>query len=172
MDIIIAIAHILGSIIVVILFSVFIMYIGSIQVDKYKRQLEMEASISLGIRIEDLNKDENSAKVLGLSAKKFASDLFQNRLSDLCGVITTLWGWFGNLVQISVFIGACWYTFSENLDNAIYSWSLVVVSVLLWVIHMAFSLLCRLFTGRYPGEAKEARKGLAEWVKENRISQE
>lgn len=167
MDIIIAISHILGSITLTVIFSVFIMYIHTFQEEKYKRQLEVEASVSLGIRIEELYIDEYSASFSRFLFNKFSPDLFKNRISDLCGVIYTLWSWLFGLVQIGVFIGVCWYTFTDSLDNAKYAWSFLIFSFLFWISHMILFLSCRLFSGRYPGEAKNCRKTLSKVVRDD-----
>lgn len=167
MDVLIAILHILGSIIVITAFSFFVMYIGSLEAEKNQKHATDEVSVTLGLRVEDLEKDEHVARVLELTSKKFSSDLFINRLSDLCGSIRTLWGWLSIIVQLGIFVAVCWYTITEGTESAIYAWALVGLSIFFWLSSVVFSLLCKLFTGRYPGQAKEARKLAALWVKQN-----
>ena len=167
MDIVIAIAHIVGSIVVLIIFSIFIMYVASIEAEKIQKQSAEEASVALGIPIEKLESEEYAKKILEYSHQKFGSDLFQNRLSDLCGSIRTLWGWLSNLAQILILGTACWYTATDSLENAIYSWWLVGAGIAFWFVSYIFSLTCKLLTGRYPGQAKGARESAAKWVKEN-----
>lgn len=167
MDILIAIAHILGSIIALLVFGFVVMLIGGWEADRIQKQVAEEASVALGISVEDLDKEENARKLLKLSSEKFSSELFKNRLSDLCGLIRTVWGWLSNIVQAVVLIGVLWYTVTDSAGNAVYAWFLVGISFFSWLISVIFSLMCKLLTGRYPGQAKAARKIAAEWVKNN-----
>jgi hypothetical protein len=167
MDVVIAIAHIVGSIVVLIMFSIFIMYVASIEADKLQRQASEEASVALGIPVDKLESEEYAKKILEYSYHKFSSDSFQNRLSDLCGSIQTLWSWISNIVQFLILGAACWFTATDNLDNAIYSWWLVGAGIACGLVSYIFTLTCKLFTGRYPGQAKGARESAAKWVKEN-----
>lgn len=165
MEILIAIAHILGSIIAVVIFGFVVIFIGAWETDRNQKRVVEETSVTLGVKVEDLDRDEMAPKILELSSKKFSSELFRNRLSDFCGLIRTLWGWLGTLIQVGVLLAVVWYTFTDNSENAVYAWLIVGVSVFFWLASVIFSLICKLLTGRYPGEAKQARKAAAEWVK-------
>jgi hypothetical protein len=167
MDILIAIAHILGSIIALLAFGFVVMLIGGWETDKIQKQVAEEASVALGISVEDLDKEENARKLLKLSSDKFSSELFVNRISDFCGLIRTVWGWLSNIVQALVLIAVLWYTVTDSTGNAVYAWFLVGVSISTWIVSVIFSLICKLLTGRYPGQAKAARKIAVEWVKNN-----
>jgi len=167
MDILIAIGHILGSIICLLVFGFVVLLIGGWETDKVQKQVAEEASVALGVSVEDLDKEENARKLLKLSSDKFSSELFKNRLSDLCGLIRTVWGWLSNIIQAIVLIAVLWYTVTDGTENAVYAWFLLGISILSWLISVIFSLMCKLVTGRYPGQAKAARKVAAEWVKNN-----
>ncbi|MCJ8352386.1 hypothetical protein [Moritella sp.] len=167
MDIVIAIAHIAGSIVVLIIFSTLVMYMASIEAEKIQKQASAEVSVALGIPVEKLESEAYAKKILEYSHHKFSSDLFQNRLSDLCGSIRTLWDWLSTIAQLLILAVVCWYTVTDNLDNAIYSWWLVGAGIAFWLISYVFSLTCNLFTGRYPGQAKRTRESVSKWLKEN-----
>jgi hypothetical protein len=83
-------------------------------------------------------------------------------------VIRTVWGWLGLLLQIAVLLGVIWYTFTESAETAVYAWFIVAISLFFWTASVVFSLVCRLLTGRYPGEAKQARKSVAEFLNARR----
>jgi hypothetical protein len=167
MVILIAIAHILGSIIAVVIFWFVVILIASWETDRNQKRVAEELSVILGVKVEDLDRDEMAPKILDFSSKKFSSELFRNRLSDFCGLIRTLWGWLCTLTQLGVLLAVVWYTLTENSENAVYAWLIVGISVFFWLASVIFSLTCKLLTGRYPGEAKQARKAAAEWVKLN-----
>ena len=170
MDIVVAIAHILGSIVALLLFGYVVLLIGSWESGQIQKQVAEDASLALGISVEDLDKEENARKILSLSASKFSSELFKNRLSDFCGTIRTVWGWLSNIIQAIVLIAVLWYTVTDSTKNAVYAWSLLGISIFAWLTSVIFSLICKLLTGRYPGQAKAARKVAAEWVKNNATS--
>jgi len=163
----IATAHILGSIIALIVFGFVVLLVGSWEAAKIQKQVTEEASVTLGVSVEDLEKEEHAHKLLKLSSEKFSSELFKNRISDFCGLIRTAWSWLSNIAQAVVLIAVLWYTFTDSADNAVYAWFILGITIFSWVVSVIFSLACKLLTGRYPGQAKAARKVAAEWVKNN-----
>jgi len=167
MDVLIAIAHILGSILSLLLFGFVVLLISSWEAGKVQNQVLEEASITLGVKVEDLEKEEHAPMLLKLSSEKFSSELFKNRISDFLGLIRTFWDWLSNIVQAIVLIVVLWYTFADSTHNAVYAWFILGISIFSWIVSVIFSFTCKLFTGRYPGQAKEARKVAAEWVKNN-----
>jgi hypothetical protein len=46
-------------------------------------------------------------------------------------------------------------------QSAVAMWSVLAVAIFFWLASVAFSFACLLLTGRYPGEAKMARKSIA-----------
>ncbi|MEJ1372597.1 MAG: hypothetical protein RPU32_12560 [Candidatus Sedimenticola sp. (ex Thyasira tokunagai)] len=166
MEALIAIAHILGSIIVVVIFGFIALLIVAWETDRNKKRVAEEMSVSLGVQIDDLDSEELIPKILQFSSEKFSSELLRNRLSDFCGLIRTLWDWLGTLSQAIVLLAVIWFTIIENNENAVFAWFIVGIAVVFWLVSVIFSLVCKLLTGRYPGQAKQARKAAAEWVKE------
>jgi hypothetical protein len=167
MEILIAIAHILGSIIALFIFSFVVLLIGSWETDKIQKQVADEASVTLGVKVEDLDIEMLAPKLLKLSAEKFSTELFRNRVSDFCGLIRIICDWLGNIIQVLVLLAVIWYTVTDSTENAVYAWFVVGIAVAFWLVSVVFSLTCKLLTGRYPGQAKAARKAAAEWVKNN-----
>lgn len=165
MELFIAIGHILGSILVLIVIGFIMSLIASWETYQYRRQKLQEVSIKLGISMEDLDKEEHSPKLLQLSSELYSSELLRNRISDFCGVIRMLWDWLGFLVTVAVLIGVVWYTVSDSIETAVFAWFIVVIAVFFWITSMIFSLICRLLTGRYPGQAKHVRKSIAAFLK-------
>jgi len=103
--------------------------------------------------------------------ERFSSELLRNRLSDLCGLILTMWGWLSLLLQAAVLIGVVWYTFTDGTNTAVAAWFIVAIVLFFWITSVMFSLVCRVLTGRYPGQAKQARKMLAEFLKSQQTRQ-
>jgi hypothetical protein len=56
--------------------------------------------------------------------------------------------------------------YSSGAENAVYMWSVLAVAIFFWIVSVAFSLACLLLTGRYPGEAKMARKAIAAFIQQ------
>lgn len=164
----IAFGHIAGAIVVLIAFWVGVMMITSWDVERSQKAALEDLSVELGVPVEELDNAENTAKTIKFSAARYSSDLLRNRLSDLCGWVQTGWGWLGTLVDVCVLLAVLWYTFTDSLANAIYAWWLVGLAILFWVVSVLFGLVCKLLTGRYPGQARLARKGLAQLVQQRR----
>jgi hypothetical protein len=167
MEILIAIAHILGSIIALSIFGFVVLLIAGWEQSRIQKEVSEEASVTLGVTVEDLDSEELAPKILKLSAEKFSTELFRNRISDFCGLIRTMWGWLGNIIQVLVLLAVVWYTVTDSAENAVYAWFVLGIAIVFWLVSVIFSLACKLLTGRYPGQAKEARKATTEWVKNN-----
>ena len=165
MEILIAIAHILGSIIALFIFGFVVLLIAGWEQNKIQEQVSEETSLALGVAVEELDNEELAPKLLKLSSEKFSSELFRNRISDLCGLVRTIWIWLGNIIQILFLLSVIWYTITDSAKNAIYAWFVLGIAMLFCLVSVIFSLVCKLLTGRYPGQAKAARKVAAEWVR-------
>lgn len=166
-----AVLHILGSIVALIVIGfAAILVAGWMQTGMEERH-KTELSLNLGIPIDELEDDSHSREIIKYSAEKFSEEHFVNRFSDLCGTVVTIWGWFSSICQIGILGTVIWFTVKDGTDNAIYSWLLVALALVMGIIQSAFSFLCKLITGRFPGQAKRVRKFIGEWVRNNAGSQ-
>lgn len=165
MELSVALAHIVGSLIGSIYVTVMAISVGSWEQERYKKRSIEELSLRLGVSPDSLDDEELSERVFEVISEKFSSDLLRNRISDLLGFVATLWGWVGSLLQLGFLVWVAWITFTEDMKNGIYSWSIVGIGLFFWISTSIFSLLCMFLTGRYPGQAKQARKSLVEYLK-------
>ncbi|MNP36030.1 hypothetical protein D3C76_1293870 [compost metagenome] len=115
-----------------------------------------------------MNDEKHVSKAIEYMSERFSNDRLSNRLSDLFGWLRAAWDWLGSLLQIGILVGVIWFTVTDALTNAIYAWSIVAIGLFFWIASMLFTFLCRLFTGRYPGQAKQARKRLVELLNTQR----
>lgn len=172
MDLVIAIGHILGAFFAISLLGIGIFLIANWEKDRNLKLLNEEASLALGISIHELdNNPEHIPKVIQFVSTRFSNELLRNRLSDLCGLIRSIWGWLCLILQAGIFIAVIWYTFTDDLGIAVYAWVIIPLELLFWVISIGFSLLCKLLTGRYPGQAKQARKSLVNFIRDEDAKQ-
>lgn len=164
MDVLIAVAHIAGSLLVGLVVGISVFLFATWMGDRIQKQELEEAASKLGVTVADMNNEEVVPKLIQLSSERFSSELLRNRLSDFCSVIQVVWKWLGTLTQAAVLVGVIWYTFTESKEIAVYAWFLVGIGLFFSISQMLFWFLCRLLTGRYPGQAKGARKALAEFL--------
>lgn len=164
----IAILHIVGAILGTVALWMFVLFVSSWEMRRNNRAVMEDMSIRLGVAVEDLADESLSPRIIELTSERFSNDRFSNRFSDLCGSVRTIWDWLGSLFQIGVLIGVVWNTFTESLSNAIQAWWIVAIGLFFWIAGVLFALACRLLTGRYPGQAKKARKGIAEFLSTRR----
>lgn len=164
----IAILHIAGAIFGTIALGVIVFLISSWEIERNNRAVMQDLSIRLGVAVEDLSDEKLSPRIVELTSERFSNDRFSNRFSDLCGAVRTVWDWLGSLLQIGTLVGVVWMTVTESLTNAVHAWWIVAIGVFFWIAAVLFALLCRLLTGRYPGQAKKARKGMAEFLSARR----
>ena len=164
MSALVASGHIAGAIVVLVGFGVLLLFVTAWEVERNKRRLLEAAAIRLGVTLEQLDSEALIPRVVEYSAERSSDELLRNRLSDLCGVIRTLWGWLASSLQVVVLLAVIWFTITESNSNSVYAWLVVGIAVFFWLVSVGFSFACRLLTGRYPGEAKAARKALAEFL--------
>jgi hypothetical protein len=165
MEILIGIAHILGSVVVYLIFGYVLMLFNAWEQEKTTKQMANEVSVTSGIKISasDLNKEEHAQTLMEFYTEKFNSELFKNKMSDFFGVIRMLWGWQAIIVQVLILISVFWYTVADNIDNAVYAWLIVGFSVVSWLVNIFITTTSKILTGRSPGQAKAARKVVADW---------
>lgn len=157
----IAILHLVGAVVGTIALGVIVLFISSWESQRNNRVGLQELAITMGVAVEDLADETHSSRIVALTSERFSNDRISNRLSDLCGIVQTAWGWFGWLLQIGTFITVVWLSFTESLSNAVYAWCVPAIGVFFFVTSVLFAMVCRLLTGRYPGQAKKVRKTLA-----------
>jgi hypothetical protein len=165
MSITIALAHIIGAVIAMLAFGLGVLALGAWELKRNQIAASEEMSTALGIPLDQLDDPENANRIIQFVAERFSSERFQNRLSDLCWWIQAVWVLSGNLIQVGILIAVVWYSVTDDRSNAIYAWLVLAIAFLFWVISVAFALVCKLFTGRFPGQARHARKSLAEFVR-------
>lgn len=162
MPIVATIAHILGAVIALIAFGFATVLLSTWELERNKKRAVEDASITLGIPIAELDDPEHGQRVTQFVAERSSSELLRNRLSDLCGFVLAGWGWLSNLLQLGVLLAVIWSSVTEDSSNAVYAWSIIAVAFFFWISSVIFGLSCKLLTGRYPGQARQARKFLAE----------
>lgn len=165
----IAAGHVLGAVSALIAFGLAVLALGAWELERNQKAAAQEASIALGIPSDELNDPAHAAKVIRFAADRCSSELFRNRLSDLCGLIRTVWGWIGTVAQVVVLGAVIWHSISDP-SVAVHAWWIVPIAVFFWITSVAFSYICKLFTGRYPGQARQARKLLAQLVESQTAS--
>lgn len=170
MDVLVAVGHIGGSIIAVVALEIGLLLFGGWETQRNQRKALENAALALGVTVEELDKEEFRPRLIEFSSARHSTELLRNRVSDLCGALRTVWGWLGSLLQIAILVGVVWYTLTDSLGTAIYAWWIVAVRLFVWLSGAAFSLICKFLTGRYPGEAKQARKALAQFIRDQRAT--
>ena len=168
MTTLVAVAHIAGSILALIVLGALSLFVVAWESERNKKRVLQELAVKLGVAVDALDNEHLAERIIQVSSERSSNELLRNRLSDLCGIVRTLWGWFGSILQVVALGAAVWFTFTENRHNALFAWFAPGVAVFFWITSVLFSLVCYFLTGRYPGEAKLARKGLAQLLNERR----
>lgn len=171
MDILIAIGHIAGAVIVSTILGLIILFMTDWELERNQKRVLEELALKLGIPVADLEDEEKSEqhapKIIEIFMEKFSDELFKNRISDFLGIIHKASSGLSNILQVLLIIVVCWYTFTDDLGNAVYAWLINAIIILFCVANVVFSLFCKILTGRYPGQAKQARESLVKYHNEN-----
>lgn len=167
MSVLIATGHIIGALVALIVFSLGVLMLAGWESERNQKSALQEMSIDLGIPVSELNNKEHQNRIIEFVAHRFSSELLRNRLSDFCGLLQTCWNWIGTLIQAGAILTILWYTVTDDLANSVYTWLILAVAFFFWISSALFALTCKLLTGRFPSQARQARKSLANLVQEN-----
>lgn len=163
----VAIIHVVGALVASFAFGILVLFIGGWEQGRVQKRRLQDASIALGVPLASLENDDNLIpRFLQYASQRFSGELLRNRFSDLCGALRTAWGWLSTLLQVGIVVGVGWSMYASGAENAVYMWSVLAVSVFFWLGSVGFSFACLLLTGRYPGEAKTARKSIAALIEQ------
>jgi hypothetical protein len=166
-----AIVHVVGALGATFAFGLLVLFIGAWEQERVQKRRLQDASIALGLPLASLENDEDLIpRLIQYSSQRFSSELLRNRLSDLCGLLRTAWGWLSTLLQVGIVVGVGWSMYTSGAENAVYMWSVLAAAIFFWLASVAFSFACLLLTGRYPGEAKMARKSIAAVIEQRSAS--
>jgi hypothetical protein len=167
-----AIFHVVGALGASCAFGLLVLFVGAWEQKRVQKRRLQDASIALGVPAASLHTDESLVpRLLEYSSQRFSGELLRNRLSDLCGALRTAWGWLSALLQVGIVVAVGWAMVADGAQNAAYMWLVLAVAVFFWVASVAFSLLCVVLTGRYPGEAKAARKLIARAIEQRHAAE-
>lgn len=162
-----AVVHVIGALGGSCAFGILVLLIAVWEQERVEKRRWQDASIALGAPVAALETDVSLIpRLLDYSSQRYSGELLRNRFSDLCGILRTGWGWLGTLIQAGIVVGVGWAMYTSGAENAVYMWSVLAVAVFFWLVAVAFSFACLLLTGRYPGEAKAARKSLAAFIEQ------
>ncbi|WP_133501988.1 hypothetical protein [Cognatilysobacter terrigena] len=165
----IAAIHLVGALLSMLLLSTGLHFLGAWIDRRNAARILQDASVHLGRPLAELEAPEFRPEVLRYFAAKYSDDLLSNRLSDFLGLLLAVFNWLVLLIQIAVFGAVAWFSYTEDQANAVYAWLLLVIALLAFAIGLCVIALCKLLTGRFPGQARNARKALAESI--NRAAQ-
>lgn len=164
MDMLIAVGHLVGSVVAWVLLGV-IIFAGSAWFDERRRaSLLAEAAIHLGTSVSELEAGAKAAEFTKWTADRHSSELLRNRISDALGVIRAIWDWIGLAAVLATLVGVGWIAFTDDLSNAVNAWWILPIYTFFVVTNTVYCLLCIVLTGRIPGQARAVRKELAKRV--------
>lgn len=121
-------------------------------------------ALDLGVAVEELDADENLPALQKLLVARFSDERFGNRIADLFGVIRTLWNAVSGLAVYGMLALAVWLTFSDGPTNAPAAWFAVGIWIVAIAGSAALSIVCKVLTGRWPGQPRAARKHLVAYM--------
>lgn len=166
-----AIVHVVGALGMSLAFGILVLVIGAWDQERVQKSRLQSASLALGVPLASIDNDEDLIpRLLQYSSQRYSSELLRNRVSDLCGALRMAWGWLSTLVQVGIVAGVSWSMYTEGAQNGVFMWSVLAVAIFFWLASVAFSFACLLLTGRYPGEAKMARKSIAAVIEQRNAS--
>ena len=160
MEILIAVVHIVGAILTIMVLAFLVSSFELFLSQKSHARVRREIALQLGIRVVELDIEENAQQFLRTFADRISSELFRNRISDLIGSIVNALDILFSIVMALILIFTIYNLFDQGPGGAPIIWFALGV-FLFWVLVMfAIKFVYFVLTGRHPSEAKTARKNL------------
>jgi hypothetical protein len=172
MTTLLAIAHFAGVVVAYFLFGIVSALLGEWNAQRVSKKLVGEAAMSLGLTTDELDDAKNNPQVERYLAQRSSSELLRNRFSDLAGLLLTIFYWICGIASLLVLLGVGYATVTDELANAVHVWWILPLNLVGWVIGLVWCFTCLLLTGRYPGEAKLARKGLLQAIEQRKATED
>jgi hypothetical protein len=160
MRILTAVGHFAGAIFAYFVFGLLTGLLDAWNAQRVGKKLVAEAGMTLGLTSAQIDDPKNAAQVEPYLAQRSSPELLRNRLSDLAGLLRTILSWACGIASLLILLGVGYATVTEALEAAVNVWWIMALNVIVWGIALLWSFACLLLTGRYPGEAKLARKNL------------
>ncbi|MGE1854439.1 hypothetical protein ACMFGU_09690 [Morganella morganii] len=134
--------------------------ITSVLSDKKTKKMFKETCREAGIDC-DSNDEEDIKKYRDYLIKRYSSEKFVNRITDVIGVLVVI---VSVLSQAAIFISMIFMIFYFPI-NGYYSedellWMPIVWYIILCIVMSIISFFCKLLFNRYPGEARVYNKNL------------
>lgn len=167
-----AVGHIGASVAAIVMIGTALMFIDFWISEKNGKRLLEEWAAKLGVTVKDLEREDLQPKIAQISAERCSDELLRNRLSDFCGLALVVWGWLAAFIQLGVLGATVWFTVTDAKEHSVWAWAAVSVALLCALIGLGLAFTCRVLTGRYPYEAKGARKALNEHLQRERERQQ
>lgn len=168
MEYVIAIAHILGSVIALIVMSIALVSVEAWSEKKELKAATEDVALSLGIPLMDLDDIKHTDAIVEYYHCKYTSERFTNRLADSIGGALTIWGWLGMVVKIFFLGFVVWFVIDQSLDGAIYAWMNLMISLVFYIFGFVVAVVTKAVLGRYPCEPKRSRILLADYIERQR----
>lgn len=168
MEYVIAIAHILGSVIALIAMSIGLVSVESWSEKKELKAATEDAALSLGIPLMDLDNIKHTDAIVEHYQCKYTSERFTNRVADSIGVILSIWGWLGVVAKICFLGFIVFIVIGHSLDSAIYAWMNLVIYLVFYISGFVVAVVTKVVLGRYPSEPKRSRVLLSDYIERQR----
>ena len=162
----IAVGHIVGALILSMALGIGWLVLAGWDNRRHEKLLLQEFCLKFRVPPEQIDNEPYSSKFIAYMTDKFSDEQLKNRISDLCGIIVFCWNILATIVQWAIPLWVIWITVSESKDNAVYIWAIFPVWLFFTVVGVLFVYACRILTGRFPGQAKKARKALVKLIQE------
>lgn len=121
---------------------------------------KVRASKITGIPISELENPVNQDILNNYIMKRSNAKLIANRVADLCGTLLSVFLLLSAVLQALIIIAGIYLSIRHS-ENAAIAWLAVLMALATWIISLLVTFLCRMFTGRSPGQARVMRRTLA-----------
>jgi len=96
--------NVFGALGLTVLFGLLVHFVAAWEEERVRRRKLQDAALALGTTVSALERDEKYFPLLlQYLSNRYSSELLRNRISDLCGLLRTVWGWLASILQVIVF---------------------------------------------------------------------
>ena len=152
-----ALLHIAGTLVTLFVLMVVSGAVSEWRSQQRSRDVMVKAAIHLDVPLQELETGKHDKDLARFLAERFDTDRISNRLSDLFRPLVIVVEGISYVSQLGVVGVAAWRVFTVDPAYGVHAWFAVGIALFFLIVVAIVVAVCKLVTGRAPGEAKHGR---------------
>jgi hypothetical protein len=117
-----AFGHFAGAFILMNALGIALIFFSAWVQERRKNTVIADLAVEMGVPEAALDTSEHNEEILKYYSDRYSPELLRNRISDLCGLIYTGWGWLGVFLTWAFFFWVIYVAVTDDASFSIAAW--------------------------------------------------